>query len=240
MGEGKGRATPLALCRSRSRRQNPARGLDFRGRGRASQALWAPAGAPPSRQGNRPRPSGVIYDVTNTYLYGSHCPLAKLGHDKEQVKGRPLIQIALAVTQKEGFPLFHKVFDGNVHDARTLQDSVTQFRGYHLRPGLFIYDRGIVSGRNVKDVKQLHWDTLCGMPLRENLKKFWRPFADLQQLLQLPYRQRVGQTVFYARRRPYQLDGVRGQLALCWNERLQRDLRESRRDEIRSEERRVG
>ncbi len=180
----------------------------------------------------RLRPSGVIYDVTNTYLYGSHCPLAKLGHDKEQVKGRPLIQIALAVTQKEGFPLFHKVFDGNVHDARTLQDSVTQFRGYHLRPGLFIYDRGIVSGRNVKDVKQLHWDTLCGMPLRENLKKFWRPFADLQQLLQLPYRQRVGQTVFYARRRPYQLDGVRGQLALCWNERLQRDLRESRRDEI--------
>ena len=86
----------------------------------------------------RLRPSGVIYDVTNTYLYGSHCPLAKLGHDKEQVKGRPLIQIALAVTQKEGFPLFHKVFDGNVHDARTLQDSVTQFRGYHLRPGLFI------------------------------------------------------------------------------------------------------
>src|SRR5439155_22516022 len=53
-----------------------------------------------------------------------------------------------------------------------------------------------------------------------------------QQLLQLPYRQRVGQTVFYARRRPYQLDGVRGQLALCLNERLQRDLRESRRDEI--------
>ena len=180
----------------------------------------------------RLRPSGVIYDVTNTYLYGRHCPLAKLGHDKEQVQGRPLIQIALAVTQKEGFPLFHKVFDGNVHDARTLQDSVTQFRGYHLRPGLFIYDRGIVSGRNVKDVKQLHWDTLCGMPLRENLKKFWRPFADLQQLLQLPYRQRVGQTVFYARRRPYQLDGVRGQLALCLNERLQRDLRESRRDEI--------
>src|SRR2546429_1424942 len=33
----------------------------------------------------RLRPSGVIYDVTNTYLYGSHCPLAKLGHDKEQV-----------------------------------------------------------------------------------------------------------------------------------------------------------
>ena len=60
---------------------------------------------------------GVVYDVTNTYLYGRHCPLAKPGHDKEEVKGRPLIQIG-GVTQTEGFPLFHKVFDGNVHDTR--------------------------------------------------------------------------------------------------------------------------
>ena len=64
----------------------------------------------------RLRPSGVIYDVTNTYLYGRNCPMGKLGHDKEGVKGRPLVQIGLAATQKEGFPLFHKVFDGN--DAR--------------------------------------------------------------------------------------------------------------------------
>ena len=94
----------------------------------------------------RLRPSGVIYDVTNTYLYGRHCPLAKPGHDKEEVKGRPLIQIGLGVTQEEGFPLFHKVFDGNVHDARTLQDLVTLFGRYQLGPGLFIYDRGIISG----------------------------------------------------------------------------------------------
>ena len=180
----------------------------------------------------RLRPSGVIYDVTNTYLYGRHCPLGKPGHDKEEVKGRPLIQIGLGVTQEEGFPLFHKVFDGNVHDARTLQDLVTLFGRYHLGPGLFIYDRGIVSGRNLRDIKNLHWDTLCGVPLNPSLKKFWRPWADPQQLMQLAHRQRVGHTVFYTCQRPYQLDGVRGKLALCLNERQQRDARESRRDEI--------
>jgi transposase len=180
----------------------------------------------------RLRPSGVIYDVTNTYLYGRHCPLAKPGHDKEQVKGRPLIQIGLGVTQAEGFPLFHKVFDGNVHDARTLQDLVSLFRRYELGPGLFIYDRGIVSGRNLQDIKRLHWDTLCGMPLNESLKKFWRPWADPPQLMQLAHRQRVGQTIFYTLSRPYQVDSVRGKLALCLNERLQRDARESRRDEV--------
>ena len=180
----------------------------------------------------RIRPSGVIYDVTNTYLYGRHCPLAKPGHDKEEVKGRPLIQIGLGVTQEEGFPLFHKVFDGNVHDARTLQDLVTLFGSYKLRPGLFIYDRGIVSGRNLIDIKHLHWDTLCGMPLNQGLKKFWRPAANPQQLMQLSHRHRVGQTVFYTCVRPYELGGIRGKLALCLNERLQRDARESRRDEV--------
>ena len=180
----------------------------------------------------RIRPAGVIYDVTNTYLYGRHCPLGKPGHDKEEVKGRPLIQIGLGVTQEEGFPLFHKVFDGNVHDARTLQDLVTLFGSYKLRPGLFIYDRGIVSGRNLVDIKHLHWDTLCGMPLNQGLKKFWRPAANPQQLMQLSHRHRVGQTVFYTCVRPYELDGIRGKLALCLNERLQRDARESRRDEV--------
>jgi len=184
------------------------------------------------RRQYRLRPSGVIYDVTNTYLYGRHCPLAKPGHDKEEVKGRPLIQVGLGVTQAEGFPLFHKVFDGNVHDARTLQDLVTTFGRYHLGPGLFIYDRGIVSGRNLKDIKRLHWNTLCGVPLNEGLKSFWRPWAGPQQLMQLPNRQRVGQTIFYTCLRPYQIDGVRGHLALCLNERHQRDARESRRDEV--------
>jgi len=180
----------------------------------------------------RLRPSGVIYDVTNTYLYGRHCPFAKPGKDKEEVKGRPLIQIGLGVTQEEGFPLFHKVFDGNVHDARTLPDLITLFGSYQLGPGLFIYDRGIVSGRNLNDIKRLHWDTLCGVPLNPVLKRFWRPWADPQQLMQLPHRQRVGQTIFYTCLRPYQIDGVRGNLALCFNERLQRDARESRRDEV--------
>jgi hypothetical protein len=34
--------------------------------------------------------SGVLYDVTNTYLYGKNCPLAKPGHDKRGVCRAPL------------------------------------------------------------------------------------------------------------------------------------------------------
>ena len=113
----------------------------------------------------RLRPSGVIYDVTNTYLYGRNCPMGKPGHDKEGGNGRPLVQIRLAATQKEGFPLFHKVFDGNVHDARTLSDLLTLFGTYRLDTGLFVYDCGITLKRKVEQMKKFQWDTLCGVPI---------------------------------------------------------------------------
>ena len=65
---------------------------------------------------------GIIYDVTNTYLYGKKCPFGKFGKDKEGVKGRPLIQIGLGVTKTDGVPIFHKTFNGNISDSRTLSD----------------------------------------------------------------------------------------------------------------------
>jgi transposase len=180
----------------------------------------------------RLRHSGVIYDVTNTYLYGKKCGLGKLGHDKEGVAGRPLIQIGLGVTQEEGIPLFHKTFDGNIADARTLQDLITTFRRYDLKPGTIIYDRGITSGRNVADIKALKWETIAGVPLTEPLQKFWRPF--LQQTSSPPLADRVqlNKTTFYVSTRPYVLNQVKGTLYLCFNARQQVDLRDCRREEI--------
>lgn len=178
------------------------------------------------------KPSGVIYDVTNTYLYGKQCPLGKLGHDKEGVKGRPLIQIGLGVTKDEAIPVFHKVFDGNVHDSRTFQDSLTSFGRYGVASGLFIYDRGMTSGRNLLDAKTMKWDTLCGVAFNDKLKSFWRSIISERDLVQLKNRVRLKRTVFYVVTKPYSMGGVRGELALCFNEQQQRDLRESRYDEI--------
>ncbi len=88
---------------------------------------------------------GIVYDVTNTYFYGKKCELGRLGKDKEGVKGRPLIQIGLGVTQTEGVPVFHKTYHGNIHDSRTFQDMITSFREYDIKNGVVVFDRGISS-----------------------------------------------------------------------------------------------
>ena len=139
---------------------------------------------------------GVIYEVTNTYLYGKQCPLGKLGHDKEGVDGRPLIQIGLGVTQAEGIPVFHKTFDGNIADARTLHDLISTFARYHLKTGTIVYDRGITSGRNIVDIKSLAWETVWGVPLTESVQKFWRPVVKKSGRLPLADRVQLNQTTF--------------------------------------------
>ena len=176
--------------------------------------------------------SGVIYDVTNTYLYGKKCCLGKLGHDKEGVEGRPLIQIGLGVTQDEGIPVFHKTFDGNIADSRTLQDLITSFGRYDLKPGTIIYDRGITSGKNVADIKALQWKTIGGLPLTEPVKQFWRPFLQHPSRTALADRVQLNKTTFYVTARPYTLNQIQGTAYLCFNPRQQVDSRDWRRQEI--------
>ena len=175
---------------------------------------------------------GIIYDVTNTYLYGNRCLLGKLGHDKEGVKGRKLIQIGLGVTKAEGIPVFHKVFNGNIHDARTFQDIIASFEEYGIEDGLIVFDRGISSKRNCEDIKQLRWKVLCGLPINGKLKEFVRLVIVGNNLSQYGNRVRLNKTSFYVVTRPYEIGHVRGTIAVCFNERLSREIKESRYDEI--------
>ncbi len=178
--------------------------------------------------------SSIIYDVTNTYLYGKHCSLAKLGHDKEGVKGRPLVQVGLAVTKNYGIPISHKVLDGNIHDTRMFQDFITELHHFRIPRGIVIYDRGIVSARNVREVQSLQWDTLCGLPIKGNLVQKVRSMTEKSsQFVCIKNRVRVRKkNVFYVETVPYSIDGIDGTLAVCFNEQQKRELRESRYDEI--------
>lgn len=178
---------------------------------------------------------GLVYDVTNTYLYGKKCPLGQLGHDKEGVKGRPLIQIALAVTQEKGLPLFHKVFDGNIHDARTLQDVVSTMKQYKIKTGLLIYDRGIASAENIDVFHDLHWDTLCGVPIRDKLKEKLRPIIK-KNLATVDNFIKCNKTVFYVKIIPHKIEKIKGYLAICYNRKKEHEIRESRHAEIKHAE----
>ena len=175
---------------------------------------------------------GVIYDVTNTYLYGTKCQLGKLGRSKDGKRANPLIQVGLAVTQKEGIPVFHKAFDGNIHDSRTLNDLITQFKKYNFKPGLFVYDRGITSERNISEIKELGWNTLCGISFREKEKNIVRKMLKSGSFTDIKNRITINKNVIYVKIIEHQIGKIKGKLAICYNDRKRLEIRESRYDEI--------
>lgn len=178
--------------------------------------------------------AGVIYDVTNTYLYGKNCPFGKLGKDKEGVKGRPLIQIGLGVTRKDGIPIFHKTFNGNISDSRTLHDLITSFAQYKITSGVIVYDRGITSGSNIKQAKKLNWDTICGLSSNNVLKNITRNVISENKLIDIKKRIKLNNSVFYVFTKEYEIEKIKGTLLFCYNAQKAKDIRESRYDEIKN------
>ncbi len=176
--------------------------------------------------------SSVFYDVTNTYLYGNKCPLGKLGHSKHGKNGNPLVQIGLAVTRNDGIPVFHTVYDGNVHDARTLHDGMTLFRKMRIKDVIVVYDRGITSKEGLEGLKRQNLGSIGGLPIKGGLKDIVMDYVRNKKLVQLANRIKMSKTVFYVEGRRYRFGNVSGKLLVCYNDRMKQEIREFRYDEI--------
>ena len=60
----------------------------------------------------------VLYDLTSSYVEGSHCPLAQRGHSRDRKKGTLQIVFGLLCTA-EGCPVAVEVFEGSTTDPLT-------------------------------------------------------------------------------------------------------------------------
>jgi len=75
--------------------------------------------------------AAIVLDITDTYF-----PVVRQNGNQEKEKmentadGKygKLIQIALAVTKEEGFPILHNIYEGNVSDIKIFQDMITSVR----------------------------------------------------------------------------------------------------------------
>jgi transposase len=173
---------------------------------------------------------GYFYDITEVYFYGLCCPLAKPGHNAEGRKERQ-IQVGLAVTQGEGIPVLHKVYEGNIFDARTLPDILLSLQNKKLRRVSLVWDRGVSSKMNIQEAQGMGFEVLCGLPLKADLKKVADQVLE-EGIVSLKHRVRLPNATFYVRKMNYTLERTEGYLAICLNEKERQAIRERRYDEI--------
>ena len=108
-----------------------------------------------------------VLDVTDTYYNGKHDPSAqKKGKDGKVSK---LIQIGLGVSFENGFPIFHKSYEGTISNIKILEDlmRVMAQRGINT----IVMDRGFYSEANVEDLNKLKMKMIIGVKQSPGIKK---------------------------------------------------------------------
>lgn len=91
----------------------------------------------------------VLYDVTSSYFEGRSCPLARRGYSRDRRRGSLQVVYGLLL-DRVGRPLAVEVYDGSVHDDKTLLAQVAKLRRrFKLRTVVLALDRGMVTEANL-------------------------------------------------------------------------------------------
>ena len=116
----------------------------------------------------------VLYDVSSSYMEGTHCSLAHRGYSRDGRKGTLQIVYGL-LCAPDGCPVAIEVFDGNTGDPKTLASQVEKLkRRFGLDHVVLVGDRGMVTqARLDEDVKTagLDWITALRAPAIQELVK---------------------------------------------------------------------
>lgn len=101
-----------------------------------------------------------LYDLTNTHFegLGSATPKAKRGKSKQKRNDCPLVAAGVCFDE-HGFMLFHRTFDGNTGDAKTLPEMIkilqdTLNEQQLLLPPVIVLDGGLASKDNLKTLRE--------------------------------------------------------------------------------------
>jgi hypothetical protein len=116
----------------------------------------------------------VLYDLSSSYMEGTHCELAHRGYSRDGRKGTLQIVYGL-LCAPDGCPVAIEVFDGNTGDPATLANQIAKLKQrFGLDHVVLVGDRGMITeARLTEDVKTagLDWITALRGPAIKELMK---------------------------------------------------------------------
>lgn len=97
----------------------------------------------------------ALFDLSSSWMTGSHCPLAARGYSRDGKKGLPQIEYGL-LTDRHGRPVAVKVFPGNTADPTAFSALVTDLRS-RLKLGemVMVGDRGMITSARIEQLREL-------------------------------------------------------------------------------------
>ena len=109
----------------------------------------------------------ALFDLSSSWVTGTHCALAARGYSRDGKKGLPQIEYGL-LTDPVGRPVAVKVFPGNTADPTAFIAIVEHIRTrFHLGEMVMVGDRGMITAARVEALREvggLGWVTALRAP----------------------------------------------------------------------------
>ncbi len=115
----------------------------------------------------------VLYDVSSSYFEGRTCPLAARGYSRDRRRGSLQIVYGL-LCDGEGRPVAVEVFEGALHDDKTVPSQLEKLRErFGLTKLLLCLDRGMVTEANLDALRAegIAWITALKAPQVKRLAR---------------------------------------------------------------------
>src|SRR5215471_2556516 len=96
----------------------------------------------------------ALFDLSSSWLEGSHCPLAARGYSRDGKKGKLQIEYGL-LTDPAGRPVAVRVFDGSTADPAAFTGIVKVVRDkFALEKMVMVGDRGMITSARIAALNQ--------------------------------------------------------------------------------------
>ncbi|MGC8693475.1 MAG: IS1634 family transposase, partial [Thermoplasmata archaeon] len=105
----------------------------------------------------------IAYDLTSTYFHGTKCPIAYIGYSRDRVSGKKQIEIAIVGAKKNRYPLFHRVYAGDVLDLKTVGRFLAELNRYKIKSKWILWDAGMVSEETLRWADEQEYGIICGL-----------------------------------------------------------------------------
>ena len=115
----------------------------------------------------------ILYDLTSVYFEGRCCPLAKLGHSRDEKNSKLQIVIGL-LTNRDGCPIAVEVFEGNTGDPKTVAGQIAKIRErFGIQSVVLVGDRGVLTSARIREdlkpTEGIDWITALRAPSIQQL-----------------------------------------------------------------------
>lgn len=96
----------------------------------------------------------ALFDLSSSWMEGTHCPLARRGYSRDGKKNRTQIEYGL-LTDPQGRPVAVKVFAGNTADPTGFVEAVKTVRDkFKLTAMVMVGDRGMITSARIAAISK--------------------------------------------------------------------------------------